>query len=100
MFICFQTKAGLVDLIDSTFAKEKEETKVWEQKLNKEGILVHIKKGGSAFDKSCPFVRSEMAFNQYYQMQKVIEAVTFVKLTMLDIQHESQAEMGQRRAQV
>lgn len=87
-----------MDLIDSTFAKEKEETKAWEQKLNKEGVLVHIKKGGSAFDKNCPFVRSEMAFNQYYQMQKVIEAVNIEIMTMVDIQHESQAEVGQRRA--
>jgi len=57
--------------------KSPEEAKSWDRKLNKENVTVFLKKGGSLYDKNQPYIMTEMAFNSFYQMRKVIEAVSF-----------------------
>lgn len=50
----------------------------WEQKLNKEEIKVYIKKDGSKIDKDNPYIKTEVVFNSYFLMEKIIKAI-FVK---------------------
>ena len=52
-----------------------EEEKKWEQKLNKDGVRVWIKKGGNDFSKEVPYVKTEIQFNGVYSMKKVAETV-------------------------
>jgi len=44
------TKRGLMDLINDLLKREQEETKLWEQKLNKDNVRIWLKKGGSEHD--------------------------------------------------
>ena len=51
----------------------------WELKLNKEDIKVFIKKGGSHIRADLPYIKVEVLFNSYFQMNKVVKAVRYIK---------------------
>ena len=55
---------------------EENESKQWELKLNKEDIKVFIRKGGSEHNAEQPYIKTEILFNSYLQMNKVIKAVS------------------------
>lgn len=55
-----------------------EEAKKWEQKLNKDGVKVLIKKGGSHLVKDLPYIRTDIQFNGHFKIAKVIETVSQV----------------------
>ncbi|CDW75451.1 UNKNOWN [Stylonychia lemnae] len=52
------TKKGLVEYINTMLQKEQAEDqkKAWEKKLDKENVLVYLKKGGSHLDKNLPYI--------------------------------------------
>lgn len=49
--------------------------KLWELKLNKEDVKVYIKKGGSEYNATQPYIKTEIIFNNFLQMNKIIKAV-------------------------
>ena len=55
-----------------------EEQKHWELKLNKQDVKVFIRKGGSEFNADQPFIKTEVLFNSYYSMNKLIKAVSYL----------------------
>ena len=59
-------------------AKEQseDEAKKWELKLNKNDVKVFIKKGGSHLNENMPYIKTEVLFNSYFQMNKIIKAVS------------------------
>lgn len=61
----------------------EEKAKLWELKLDKEDIKVYVKKsGGSRYHKTHPYIKTEITFNAAFSMRKIIEAVTFDRLTI------------------
>ena len=61
------------------------EQKKWELKLNKDNVTVYLKKGGSKYNSEQPYIMSEVIFNSYYSMGKLIHAVNFHQLTNSDL---------------
>ena len=57
------------------FETSEEDFKKWELKLNKDNVVVHLKKGGSKFNSEQPYVLSEIVFNSYFSMSKILKAV-------------------------
>ena len=66
-------------MVDRILEKEQgeEESKKWELKLNKDDVKVYIKKGGSEYSADHPYIRTEVLFNSYYQMNKILNAVSY-----------------------
>ena len=54
------------------------ELKKWEMKLNKDNVIVHLKKGGSQYSSEQPYIHCEVIFNSYYSMGKLIHAVRLI----------------------
>ena len=83
-----QTKNGIMGFINSQldFEKSESQTKLWEQKLNKENVIVWLKNGGSKHNKNQPYVRVEAAFKSFYNMYKLIETVILFFLIIQNLQ--------------
>ena len=69
------SKRGIIDLIDKTLEKENpnnkenpENAKKWECRLDIPTIRLHLKKGGSDWDKSSPYLRTETVFDGKYDI--------------------------------
>ena len=57
------------------FEESDPESAKWELKLNKEDLKVFIKKGGSALNADLPYVKTQITFNPYFQMEKILASV-------------------------
>jgi hypothetical protein len=55
--------------------------KLWDKKLDKDGVKVYIKKGGSKLNKDFPYLISTTEFNAYYPMYKLVESVLQFEVT-------------------
>ncbi len=70
------TKNCMVKFIDDMILTKKgEEGKLWETKIDKEGMKCFYKRAGSQFSTEHPFFHMAMLFKANYSMSKVIDAV-------------------------
>jgi len=57
------------------FEASSEEFVKWENKLNKAELQVAIKKGGTALSEDLPYLKTELYFNEYIEMEKLIRCI-------------------------
>ena len=51
---------------------DKENAKLWEEKLKIPGLTMYMKKGGSELSSEQPYMRNEVIFDKEYKMDKIL----------------------------
>jgi hypothetical protein len=76
------SKNGLIEHIKNLIATETNKNKddpinakKWNECLTTPGIKFLLKKGGSEFNASQPYLRTESTFNQKWKMEKIINCI-------------------------
>jgi len=77
------SKNGIKDFIETILKTEScantddpATAKLWEKKLDTAGIKFYLKKGGSKWSSSQPYLRTESVFNHKFTMDKLAKVVS------------------------
>jgi predicted ATPase len=76
------SKNGIKQYVEAMIATEsasntesKATAKLWENRMETPNIKFFLKKGGSEFSDSQPFIRTEARFNKVFKMQKLATCI-------------------------
>ena len=77
------SKRSIIDFVEKLVSEEsphnpnKKVAKLWEEKMKEPNrITLFLKNGGSKFNDSQPFIRTESVFPTAFNLHKLIEAVS------------------------
>ena len=77
------SKNGIIKYIEDMLAKEspknEEDAKtaaLWENHMKEPTLELHLKKGGSQFNKDQPYIRMDSTFNQKFKMDRLVKTVS------------------------
>jgi len=77
------SKNGIIKFIEETLdyenpdnKKQPANAKLWEEMLKMGGVKSYLKSGGSKFNDSQPFLRTDSVFNSKFKMNKLVHMVS------------------------
>ena len=77
------SKRSIIDFVEKLVSEEsphnpnKKVAKLWEEKMKEPNrITLFLKNGGSKFNDSQPFIRTESVYPKAFKLHKLIEAVS------------------------
>ena len=77
------SKRGIIAYVESFLERESCENKSdpttakkWEEKLSTPTLKFYLKNGGSQFNDSQPFLRTNAVFNKKFKMEKIVNCVS------------------------
>lgn len=77
------SKRGIIEYVEAFLERESSENKTdpatakkWEEKLSTPTLKFYLKNGGSQFNDSQPFLRTNSWFNKKFKMEKIVNCVS------------------------